>query len=41
MEAGKQADAVYVDVSKAFDKIDHHLLVIQLNKYGADVTTIN
>lgn len=31
---GKQVDAIYTDFSKAFDKVDHHLLLFKLQKLG-------
>lgn len=34
MESGYQTDAIYLDFSKAFDSLDHSLLVKKLAKYG-------
>ena len=31
---GNEIDAIYLDVSKAFDKVPHHLLLAKLSKYG-------
>ena len=34
MEKGNQIDAIYTDFSKAFDKVDHALLIYKLRKLG-------
>lgn len=34
MEKGHQIDAVYTDFSKAFDRVDHSILVYKLEKFG-------
>ena len=33
-ENNNQLDAIYTDVSKAFDKVSHSLLVAKLNAFG-------
>ena len=38
MECGGQVDAIYFDFSKAFDQVDHDLLLFELNKYGLNST---
>lgn len=32
--AGKQVDAIYFDLSKAFDRVDHHIMAMKLAKLG-------
>ena len=34
LDAGKQVNAVYLDFSKAFDKVDHSILIKKLRMYG-------
>jgi hypothetical protein len=41
MEKGNQVDAVYTDFSKAFDKVDHGLLVHKLSKIGVNGSLLN
>ena len=36
MEGGNQVDALYLDFSKAFDCLNHGLLIEKLRKYGVD-----
>lgn len=36
MNDGNQVDSIYTDFSKAFDKVDHKLLLFKLHKYGFD-----
>ncbi len=39
LEAGKQTDLIVMDLSKAFDKVDHELLVFKLLKLGVNSNT--
>ncbi len=39
LEAGKQTDLIVMDFSKAFDKVDHELLVFKLLKLGVNSNT--
>lgn len=34
MEGRRQVDSVYTDFSKAFDRVDHHILYQKLSKFG-------
>ena len=34
LDAGKQIDITYLDMSKAFDKVDHTKLLVRLHQYG-------
>ena len=34
LAAGKQIDIIYLDMSKAFDKVDHSKLLRRLHQYG-------
>lgn len=40
MEARKQVDALYLDFSKAFDSLNHQLLLLKLEKYGVNQAVI-
>jgi len=37
LESGKQTDVIIMDFSKAFDKVDHQLLIYKLFKLGVNV----
>ena len=39
LERGEQVDVAYCDFSKAFDKVDHNLLIYKLLKLGVNKTT--
>jgi hypothetical protein len=34
LESGQQNDAIVMDFSKAFDKVDHHKFVSKLKRLG-------
>ena len=34
LASGKEVDAIYLDLSKAFNKVPHHLLTTKLERYG-------
>ena len=38
---GKQVDAIVMDFSKAFNKVDHNRLLYKLGKYGIEGKTKN
>ena len=40
MENGSNVDAIYLDFSKAFDKVDHKILLFELQKIGIDSKTV-
>ena len=40
LSSGGQAAAVLTDLSKAFDCIDHELLIAKLNTYGFDNSSL-
>lgn len=40
LDGGLQVDAIYTDFLKAFDKIDHNILLIKLRAYGISGTKL-
>ena len=34
LNSGEEVDVIYLDYAKAFDKVDHKLLLAKLRKYG-------
>ena len=40
IEQGKQTDIIVMDFSKAFDKVDHHKLLMKLHRLGIHPETI-
>uniref|UniRef100_A0A8D0DX11 Reverse transcriptase domain-containing protein n=1 Tax=Salvator merianae TaxID=96440 RepID=A0A8D0DX11_SALMN len=40
IDQGKAVDIVYLDFSKAFDKVSHTILIEKMIKYGIDRTTV-
>ena len=41
LDSGKFAYAVFIDLEKAFDTVDHKILLSKLNHYGIRGTTLN
>ena len=39
--SGKQVDAIYLDLSKAFDKVPHHHLLSKLSDFGIRGTLLS
>jgi hypothetical protein len=41
IDAGKQVDIIYTNLSKAFDRVPHHILVKKLSSYGMTGSFLN
>ena len=41
MQMGKQTDLIFLDFSKAFDKVAHEKLLLKLHQYGIRGDTLN
>lgn len=41
MDEGNNVDVVYLDFSKAFDKVSHRLLIYKLHSYGIREKVLN
>ena len=41
MQMGKQTDIIFLDFSKAFDKVAHEKLILKLHQYGIRGDTLN
>lgn len=40
IDAGIQADAIFLDFSKAFDRVPHHRLILKLTQLNIDPTVV-